>query len=195
MERSSTHKDTLAARRTYALLRNGLFRQLAERPFEQISLTDICTASLISRSTFYRYFEDKYDLLRYCLTTLLEELGLSDKVMYFTDRDSIREFLTILFRHIDEHRAIYQSIYTANKDSELIPIIRDGIIEILTGKIQIAEGNGYHLQIAVPIYTILLTDFYIGIVKCYFELDGHFDLQTFVDHTCRFINRDFFEKA
>ncbi|MCD8083308.1 MAG: TetR/AcrR family transcriptional regulator, partial [Clostridiales bacterium] len=158
MKHTPSHKDNLTARRTYALLRNGFFRQLADHPFEQISLTDICSSSMVSRSTFYRYFEDKYDLLRYCLSFLLEELGLSDDVMYFTDKDSIREFLTILFRHIRENQALYQNIYEANRDSGLIAIIRDGIIEILTNKIHIAEQNGRRLRIAVPIFTTLLTD-------------------------------------
>lgn len=193
MKYDSLPKENLAVRRTYTLLRNGLLKELADRPFEQISLTDICNSSMVSRSTFYRYFEDKYDLLRYCLAYLLDKLGLSDEVMYFADRDSTREFLTILFRHIDENRALYQRIYDANRDSGLVAIIRSGIIEILTNKIHIAEQNGNRLKIAIPIYTTLLTDFYIDIVKCYFELDGCFDLQSFIDNACRFVDRDFFE--
>ena len=62
MAQSTPRKTSITARRTYALLKGALFSQLAALPFEQLTLTDICNTALISRSTFYRYFEDKYDL-------------------------------------------------------------------------------------------------------------------------------------
>ena len=63
MAQSTSRKTSITARRTYALLKGALFSQLAALPFEQLTLTDICNTALISRSTFYRYFEDKYDRL------------------------------------------------------------------------------------------------------------------------------------
>ena len=58
MAQSTSRKTSITARRTYALLKGALFSQLAALPFEQLTLTDICNTALISRSTFYRYFED-----------------------------------------------------------------------------------------------------------------------------------------
>ena len=100
MAQSTSRKTSITARRTYALLKGALFSQLAALPFEQLTLTDICNTALISRSTFYRYFEDKYDLLHYCLGSMLDELGLNEDVMYFTNRTSVRDFLLILLHLI-----------------------------------------------------------------------------------------------
>ncbi|MCT4398332.1 TetR/AcrR family transcriptional regulator [Pediococcus ethanolidurans] len=36
--------------------------------FSKITIKDICTSALIGRSTFYRYYEDKYDLLKKLIT-------------------------------------------------------------------------------------------------------------------------------
>ena len=68
-------KRHVSVRRTYLLLMKALLDLLAEMPFEKISLTDICRVSMVSRSTFYRYFEDKYDLLHYCIKMYIEDFA------------------------------------------------------------------------------------------------------------------------
>lgn len=184
-------KGSITSRRTYALLKGALQTQLSALPFEQITLTDICNASLISRSTFYRYFEDKYDLLNYCLKLLLDEIGLSEDIIYFTDTRSMETVLTILIRHIEENRVMYQKIYNANKDGDLIRIIRRGLIQILTDKVQAAQQRGYQLKIPAPIFTSLIADFYFDIVTCYLEHADDYDTETFIKGIHMFVDRDF----
>lgn len=192
MGRFTEQKGHITARRTYALLKGALLTQLSALPFEQVTLTDICSTSLISRSTFYRYFEDKYELLNYCLKLLLDEIGLSEDVIYFMDSDSMQEVLTILIRHIEENRVLYQKIYNANKEGELIPIIRKGLIQILQDKVLAAEERGYRLKIPAQIFTSLTADLYFNIVTCYLEYADQFSAEVFIDSICQFIKRDFF---
>ena len=64
----------------------ALLDLLAEMPFEKISLTDLCRVSMISRSTFYRYFEDKYDLLHYCVKMYIEGLRPVEDLIHFAHR-------------------------------------------------------------------------------------------------------------
>ena len=191
MERASAKQERIAARRTYMLLRAALFAQLSKRPFEQITLTDICSTALVSRSTFYRYFEDKYDLLRYCLQSLLEESGLSDEVIYFRNMENIRRFLDVLLQNLNENTVMYQKIFQANKDGDLFRIIRRGLIQILTDNLLAAEQNGYRLKLSAPVYTSLLADFYFDIVKCYLEQADQMDCAAFIDSVCRFVERVF----
>lgn len=44
-------------------LQEALLSLLAEKPFEKINVTEICSRSSTSRVTFYTYYNDKYDLL------------------------------------------------------------------------------------------------------------------------------------
>ena len=180
MAQSTSRKTSITARRTYALLKGALFSQLAALPFEQLTLTDICNTALISRSTFYRYFEDKYDLLHYCLGSMLDELGLNEDVIYFTNRTSVRDFLLILLRLIGENRILYQKIYHANQDGDLMRIIRTGLIRIMNDKIQAAEQKGYRLKLPAPIFTSLMTDFYFNIVQCYLDQEEPCDPDTVI---------------
>ena len=89
-------EEHVSVRRTYLLLMKALLDLLAEMPFEKISLTDLCRVSMISRSTFYRYFEDKYDLLHYCVNMYIEGLRPVEDLIYFKSTDSLRQFLEYL---------------------------------------------------------------------------------------------------
>lgn len=46
---------------------------LADRTFSELSVTDLCERAQVSRQTFYRYFEDKYDLLQWHFTHVVAE--------------------------------------------------------------------------------------------------------------------------
>ena len=93
MELLNEKSEKLATRRTYKLLKAGLFHLLMEMPFEKISLTEICTRSLVPRSTFYRYFEDKHDLLCYCFQTFFDEANLEEDVLFEKCRFHERIFM------------------------------------------------------------------------------------------------------
>ena len=62
----------------------------------------------------------------------------------------MRDFLLILLRLIGENRILYQKIYHANQDGDLMRIIRTGLIRIMNDKIQAAEQKGYRLEASCP---------------------------------------------
>jgi AcrR family transcriptional regulator len=52
--------------RIYKTLRSidqALLSLLREHPFQKITIEMICTAAMVNRSTFYKYYADKYALL------------------------------------------------------------------------------------------------------------------------------------
>ena len=68
-------KQTIGTKRTLLQLRNTLRSLLCEKSFENIQVTEICERSMIPKSTFYNYFDDKYDLLQYVLKTYETEIN------------------------------------------------------------------------------------------------------------------------
>ena len=124
-------EEHVSVRRTYLLLMKALLDLLAEMPFEKISLTDICRVSMVSRSTFYRYFEDKYDLLHYCIKMYIEGLRPVEDLLYFRNMNSLRIFLTFLLSQAQENLAQYQKIYQINKNGSLMFLIQHDLAEIL----------------------------------------------------------------
>ena len=158
-------EEHVSVRRTYLLLMKALLDLLAEMPFEKISLTDICRVSMVSRSTFYRYFEDKYDLLHYCIKMYIEGLRPVEDLLYFRNMNSLRIFLTFLLSQAQENLAQYQKIYQVNKNGSLMFLIQHDLAEILAESGWHGESKGYRLKIAMPLYVSFMSSFYLTTLK------------------------------
>ena len=63
------HLD-LRQRKTRKLLVEALAQLLTERPYQELSVVDICRRAMVHRTTFYAHFNDKQELLHYLLTQL-----------------------------------------------------------------------------------------------------------------------------
>ena len=63
-------KTDMRVVRTRTLLKNALLELLAENSLEKITVMDICEKSMIHRATFYKHFEDKYQLFSYAIEDL-----------------------------------------------------------------------------------------------------------------------------
>lgn len=62
MKTSGSGND-LRVRRTYKLLWKAFEELLSEQHFSSITVNQICEKAMVHRTTFYKHFEDKFDLL------------------------------------------------------------------------------------------------------------------------------------
>lgn len=191
MDSQKEKKEKISTRRTYLLLSRSLFKLLEETPFEKISLTQLCDDSMVPRSTFYRYFEDKYDLLYYCLETFFEAANLNKDVIYLKDKKT-RKIVQKLILEMEKNKKSFQQIWKTNKNGIFMDILRDYLSQILNQKLDDLIQEGYSLKISQPVFTYLLADLYISMAKCYLELEEGFLVEEFVESVCLFVERDFF---
>ena len=141
MDSQKEKKEKISTRRTYLLLSRSLFQLLEETPFEKISLTQLCDDSMVPRSTFYRYFEDKYDLLYYCLETFFEAANLNKDVIYLKDKKA-RKFVQKLILEMDKDKESFQQIWKTNKNGIFMDILRDYLIQRLETEVPYCRLNG-----------------------------------------------------
>src|SRR5260221_14035704 len=59
----SQNSSDLRVRRTQKLLREALIALIEERNFDAITVGEIAERAMVSRAAFYRYYQDKYDLV------------------------------------------------------------------------------------------------------------------------------------
>ena len=62
MKKCTIKSEDLRVQKTKSSLKQALISLLTEKTFEQITVTEICTYSAISRITFYAHYADKYEL-------------------------------------------------------------------------------------------------------------------------------------
>ncbi len=63
-------KTDMRVIRTRTLLKNALLELLTENNLDKITVMDICEKSMIHRATFYKHFEDKYQLFSFAIEDL-----------------------------------------------------------------------------------------------------------------------------
>lgn len=108
--------ETIKRNRTTKAIYHSLFTLLETKPFDLISVNDICQESLISRTTFYAYFEDKFSLVEFCFEEERASMGLVRGV------DVEKNLLTFLIRIKEKHN-IYKHLLVSHASSELSVMI------------------------------------------------------------------------
>lgn len=78
MKYDLNNKTNRFAQRTLAAFSETLMELLETKPFEKITVNEICEACNYPRATFYNYFDDSYDLLNYCWTVMMQEVRVED---------------------------------------------------------------------------------------------------------------------
>ncbi|URZ04607.1 TetR family transcriptional regulator [Clostridium felsineum] len=70
-----TNINDLRVTKTLENIKNGFSICIKQKTFTSITVKDIITAAKINRSTFYKYYEDKYQLRESLISSTLDELS------------------------------------------------------------------------------------------------------------------------
>lgn len=97
MKYDISRQPTRGAARTLTAFSQTMFELLAQKPFEEVTVGELCERAQYPRATFYNYFDDKYDLLDYCWRTLAERVwpvedGTAEDELVYLCFDRIFEF-------------------------------------------------------------------------------------------------------
>ena len=135
--------EDLRVQRTYLLLKNALLELLAKKSFDEIKVNDICNLAMIHRTTFYSHFQDKYDLLEYCIKNIEQEL---------TEK--------INTTHISENKKMFKSVLKNNFDNSVNKIFMNTCINYITDMLEKEKDQGIYHKTKIPI----IAQFYAGAV-------------------------------
>lgn len=108
-ERENNNLD-LRIKRTHKLLFDALVELMSKKSFSDIKISDICEIAMIHRTTFYKHFEDKYNLLEFFLNDLIIKIDseLSHIPSYIENpREYYKNFFRVLLEHMHKNKKIY----------------------------------------------------------------------------------------
>lgn len=109
--------------RTIRDFENALLTLLEKNSFEHLTVDQICQEALLHRSSFYRYFSDKYDLLEQTLTAQINKLTDST--------DSEDDIIKQLLFYIDQHKEVIRHLAPNSARSSLYTEILNILSQIL----------------------------------------------------------------
>jgi len=154
-------KMDLRIKRTYKLLINAIRELLNDRPYDKITVTDICEVAMINRATFYKHFEDKYHLLMFAIKEMQDDFN-SSNLNGGDDPNNPKPYYLRIFRNVleylDANPQFHQLLLATSETTPIMSTIYQATIDDITSKLEFNESIG--LSHSIPISVI--ANFYAG---------------------------------
>lgn len=126
----------LRIRRTHKLLWEALMAELAERPFAEISVKDICERAMVHRTTFYKHYEDKYALLERGMRRMVDDLIAEQEHLppsaYSTNQPP--PYFVRLFEHAAQNARFYRLLLSSEENGRFQRMLKEYIVEAVLAK-------------------------------------------------------------
>lgn len=105
--------------RTKEILSNTFYQLLKTTSIENITVERILRESGVSKSTFYRHFKDKYDLMNYYFCSYIESLE------YDSSCDSWQVLIERILLFMQEHKEYFKSIQRTDGQNSFDEFLQD----------------------------------------------------------------------
>jgi len=165
-------KLDLRIQRTRLYIQKALFDLIREKGFDPITVNEIAERAMINRSTFYRHYQDKYDLARTCLDAtfqeLLDNLEKTGAGENETGQTPMKNFL-VLFRHIEENAELYRLLFGPDGISIFISRLREYIIQLLRFRMREVPLNSQEKKMPIELLEEYLAGAYVGVIQWWLD--------------------------
>jgi AcrR family transcriptional regulator len=158
-EKMTQNPEDLRIRRTRKLLQRALLEATSEKGFPHVTVSDIAERAMVNRATFYRHYEDKYDLLAHYIRELSELID-SDEGETSSDNslaqspDMPPPGLVKLLRHMQANADFYRVMLGRQGDPAFCSqtfrdYIEQGYRRILSGKSLMSDSDRPPIDLTV----------------------------------------------
>lgn len=118
----------LRVERTYKLLIESFTKLLERKPYESITIAELCDQAMIRRTTFYKHFADKDEFFLFFVKSLRDEFAkcISDS----SELDPIERCTIMLektFLFLREHESIINNALTSSSTMLVVEAIGEVI--------------------------------------------------------------------
>ena len=125
----------LRIRRTHKFLQEAMIELITEKGFDALTVGDIAERAMINRATFYRHYQDKYDLMAKIFEETTNELVENMKPFQKDTRqgetENPPEIWIQLFEHVADHAPLYRAMLGKNGSSWFAARMREYTIKIM----------------------------------------------------------------
>jgi AcrR family transcriptional regulator len=150
---SHEEQTDLRIRRTHHFLQEAMIELITEKGFDAITVGDIAERAMINRATFYRHYQDKYDLVAKIFEEAANHLVEDMKPLHKDidpgeKEENLREIWNQLFEHVAAHARLYRAMLGKNGSPWFAARMREHIIKlILENERRWEQQPGPRLQI------------------------------------------------
>lgn len=129
------NKHDIRTKRTRQQIQDALIDLISEKHFDSITVGDITNRAMINRSTFYRYYQDKYDVVLKIFEKAIEkmnrDLGPPQFSLTYLNEEQRSDPWVKLFDHFAENSRLYLAMLDDSCNIWFISKLRSHIISML----------------------------------------------------------------
>lgn len=130
--------SNLRVRRMQKLLREALVELIEERGFEALTIGELTERAMVSRAAFYRYYQDKYDLVEQifeeamsALLGAVEDLGHEHPAAIWVT----------FFEHIAEYERLYRALLGKKGSPWFVRKMREDLAVLIKQRGSLPHGS------------------------------------------------------
>ncbi|EAE0857447.1 TetR/AcrR family transcriptional regulator [Listeria monocytogenes] len=124
-------------KKTKKAFNQALFTLLDQKPFQQITITDIVAEADVNRGTFYKHYRDKEQLLDSIIEEILTDLknAYQDPYLHTThfSIQALTPSMIKIFDHVYSHQAFYRQVIKStirpSFQNQVCNVIRELILD------------------------------------------------------------------
>ena len=122
---------------TKRLLKDALLEQLEKKDLSKISITAICDAADVNRSTFYAYYTSPSDLLREIETEVLDMIPMPPPVLDQQGEKQLLQSTEAFFDYVKENEKVFRILFNESGSGDFISVL----VKLLCSQYIPAIGN------------------------------------------------------
>lgn len=171
----NTPSTDLRVQRTRRLLHDAVVALTIEKGFAAVTVQDIVERAVVNRATFYRHYQDKYDLVMSSVKQILDELDVPqtppptqfDQAMI--DVPSPAEIH--VYQHFAQHAPFYRALLGKNGLPALPVYLQGRIAQILRRHLDAAGYDAQQARIPLDLCINFAASSAIGMIIWWLEHD------------------------
>ncbi len=171
--KTSFEQADLRVRRTHKLLWEALMAELSERAFEEITVRDICERAMVHRTTFYKHYEDKYDLLEQGMRRMYDALVVGEDHLPPSafSVESPPPYFVRLFEHAAQHQQFYKLMLCGDGVGRFQKLIKEYIAELASARARELPAAGQHLSVPPDMHAHFVAGAALSLLAWWIEND------------------------
>ncbi|BBD91341.1 TetR/AcrR family transcriptional regulator [Staphylococcus caprae] len=168
---------TSTQKRMIRHINQTVFELLYDYHFDEMTVQKICEVAEINRSTFYRYFQDKYDLL-YSLPQYMtgEIMTDSNEAPQIKTSESFKAFIY----YIEQHKKVFKHLLVSSRQVDVFRSLTRASREMMLYGVKNNHDNPLALKIRESKHPEILADFYssgvIEVLRRWVENDYNYSV-------------------
>lgn len=170
--------------RTKKLIVDAFLKLLKKKGFEKVTIQDIADAADVNRGTVYLHFQDKYDLMDYCIDSyvgeLLTQCSGSDEIKI--KEDAFR----MIFDYLEENQKIYKLLLENDKTGSFHRKMESAVEQQV--RLAVTEAMGQE-GVSADIFTRFLVSGFLGIIDWWIRSGAACSAEEMTEKMMEFIKR------